>query len=113
MTACSTGLGSLLVPSRIVYKELIQSLFLIFSIFRDEKFSVMKVTKSDVIHANARHLPCIFKVSTGVTMQQLGSELLLLMETQAEMEKWVTMLEELSKVVKSKQQSVSILYTVN
>ena len=110
MSACSTGLVSLLVPSRMVYKEL---LFFIFSIFRDEKFSVMKVTKSDVIHANARHLPCIFKVSTGVTMQQLGSELLLLMETQAEMEKWVTMLEELSKVVKSKQQSVSILYTVN
>jgi len=44
---------------------------------------------------------------SGVTMQQLGSELLVLMETQAEMEKWVAMLEELSKVVKSKQQSVS------
>ena len=91
----------------MVYKEL---LFFIFSIFRDEKFSVMKVTESDVIHANAELLPCIFKVSTGVTMHQLGSELLLLMETQEEMEKWVTTLEELSKVVKSIQQSVSILY---
>ena len=68
---------------------------------------MMRVTKSDVIHANPRHLPCIFKVTTGVTMQQLGSELLLLMDTQGEMEKWVAMLEELSKVVKSKQQSVS------
>lgn len=67
----------------------------------------MRVTKSDVIHANPRHLPCILKVTTGVTMQQLGSELLILMETQGEMEKWVAMLEELSKVVRSKQQSVS------
>lgn len=66
----------------------------------------MKVTKSDVIHANPRHLPCIFKVTTGVTMHQLGSELLMLMDTQGELEKWVAMLEELNKVVKSKQQSV-------
>ena len=68
----------------------------------------MKVTRSDVIHASPRHVPCIFKVSTGVTMKQLGSELLILMETQGEMEKWVAMLEELSKVVKSKQQSVRL-----
>ena len=67
----------------------------------------MRVNKSDVIHANPRHLPCILKVTTGVTMQQIGSELLILMETQGEMEKWVAMLEELRKVVKSKQQLVS------
>jgi len=47
-------------------------------------------------------------VQVGVTMQQLGSELLILMETQADQEKWVAMLEELSKVAKSKQQSVSL-----
>lgn len=82
-------------------------IILSLSFFRDEKFSVMRVTKLDVIHANPRHLPCIFKVMSGVTMQQLGSELLVLMETQGEMEKWVAMLEEISKVVKSKQQSVS------
>ena len=46
-------------------------------------------------------------------MQQLGSEVLLLMETQREMEKWVTKLEELNKLVKSKWQSVCLLYTVN
>ena len=63
---------------------------------------MIKVTKSDVIHANQKQLPCMFKVTTGVTMQHLGSELLILMETQGEMEKWVAMLEELSKVVKSK-----------
>ena len=68
---------------------------------------MVRVTKSDVIHANPRHLPCIFKVTTGVTMQQLGSELLILMETQGDLEKWVAMLEELSKVVRSKQQLVS------
>ncbi|XP_065912103.1 serine/threonine-protein kinase MRCK alpha-like [Dysidea avara] len=75
---------------------------------KDDKFSVMRVTKQDVIHASPKHVPCIFKVQVGVTMQQLGSELLILMETQADQEKWVAMLEELSKVAKSKQQSPQI-----
>ena len=72
----------------------------------------MKVNKSKVFHADARHLPCIFKVSTGITTHGLGSELLVLMETEEETKKWVTTLDKLSKVVKSKQQSVSALTVI-
>ena len=68
----------------------------------------MRVTKQDVTHAQPKHIPCIFKVQVGNVMRQLGSELLILMDTQADQEKWVAMLEELSKVAKSKQQSVSL-----
>ena len=30
---------------------------------RDEQFAVLSVTQADVIHANKKDLPCIFRVS--------------------------------------------------
>ncbi|XP_069821605.1 serine/threonine-protein kinase MRCK gamma [Dendropsophus ebraccatus] len=71
---------------------------------RDEYFSVSSVLESDVIHANPRDIPCIFRV----TFLQLGfplttSSQLLLAETSEEMQKWVQVLKELQSLLREQK----------
>ncbi|XP_056408509.1 serine/threonine-protein kinase MRCK alpha-like [Hyla sarda] len=71
---------------------------------RDEHFSVSSVLESDVIHANPKDIPCIFRV----VFSQLGfplttSSQLLLAETPEEMQKWVQVLKELQSLLREQR----------
>ncbi|XP_071974358.1 serine/threonine-protein kinase MRCK alpha-like [Engystomops pustulosus] len=71
---------------------------------RDPHFSVCSVLESDVIHANPKDIPCIFRV----TFSQLSSPLttssqLLLAETSEEMQKWVQVLKELQSLLREQR----------
>ncbi|XP_053576111.1 serine/threonine-protein kinase MRCK alpha [Bombina bombina] len=71
---------------------------------RDEHFSVSPVFASDVIHANPKDIPCIFRV----TFAQLWSppttsSQLLLAETGEEMQKWVQVLTELQVLLREQR----------
>ncbi|KAG8438071.1 hypothetical protein GDO86_008671 [Hymenochirus boettgeri] len=77
---------------------------------RDEHFSVSSVLESDVIHANPKDIPCIFRV----TFCQLSSPLtlssqLFLAETEEEMQKWVQVLNELQSLWRPLDRSVRAL----
>ncbi|XP_063800882.1 serine/threonine-protein kinase MRCK gamma isoform X2 [Pseudophryne corroboree] len=68
---------------------------------RDRHFSVTSVLESDVIHANPKDVPCIFRV----TFSQLCSPLttpsqLLLADTAEEMQKWLQVLKELQSLLR-------------
>ncbi|XP_077444094.1 serine/threonine-protein kinase MRCK beta isoform X1 [Stigmatopora argus] len=81
---------------------------------RDEEFSVSSVLASDVIHANRKDVPCIFRV----TSSQLSSllccvSLLVLAENEAEKKKWVRILEGLQSIMAKnslKSQQVHVLH---
>ncbi|XP_018577381.1 serine/threonine-protein kinase Genghis Khan [Anoplophora glabripennis] len=68
---------------------------------RDPQFSVSSVKDSDVIHANKKDIPCIFKVTTSL-MEPPGprNSTLMLADTEAERNKWVTALAELHRIMK-------------
>ncbi|XP_068115537.1 serine/threonine-protein kinase MRCK gamma isoform X2 [Hyperolius riggenbachi] len=80
---------------------------------RDPHFSVSSVLESDVIHANPKDIPCIFRVA----FSQLSSPLtmstqLLLAETGEDMQKWVQVLHELKSLLseqKPQDRSVRLL----
>ncbi|XP_069464779.1 serine/threonine-protein kinase MRCK alpha isoform X1 [Ambystoma mexicanum] len=68
---------------------------------RDEEFSVSSVLASDVIHANRKDIPCIFRV----TASQLSAcsnkcSILILADTESEKSKWVGVLNELHRILK-------------
>ncbi|XP_051502399.1 serine/threonine-protein kinase MRCK alpha isoform X2 [Myxocyprinus asiaticus] len=80
---------------------------------RDEEFSVSSVLASDVIHANWKDIPCIFRV----TASQLSSpsckkcSILILADSDQEKTKWVGVLNELHRLLKKsklKERSVYI-----
>ncbi|XP_063146436.1 serine/threonine-protein kinase MRCK beta isoform X5 [Candoia aspera] len=67
---------------------------------RDEEFCVSSVLASDVIHANQKDVPCIFRVTASL----LGSpsktcSLLILTENENEKRKWVGILEGLQSIL--------------
>ncbi|CAJ0918711.1 unnamed protein product [Ranitomeya imitator] len=71
---------------------------------RDQHFSASSVLESDVIHANPKDIPCIFRV----TFSQLSfpftmSSQLLLAETSEEMQKWVQVLKELQSLLREQR----------
>ncbi|KAM3919826.1 serine/threonine-protein kinase MRCK gamma isoform 2-T2 [Leptodactylus fuscus] len=71
---------------------------------KDQYFSVSSVLESDVIHANPKDIPCIFRV----TFSQLSSPLttssqLLLAESPEEMQKWVQVLKELQSLLREQR----------
>lgn len=71
---------------------------------RDEDFSVSSVLASDVIHANRKDLPCIFRVQVGSRDTVLGPvSVLVLADSEVEQRKWVRVLESLHSLLKQNQ----------
>ncbi|XP_052766310.1 serine/threonine-protein kinase MRCK alpha-like isoform X3 [Mya arenaria] len=68
---------------------------------RDEEFSVSQVLPSDVIHANKKDIPCIFRVTTS-ELNPPGSKhaVLMLAESEMERQRWVGALNELQKLLR-------------
>ncbi|CAG9835316.1 unnamed protein product [Diabrotica balteata] len=68
---------------------------------RDPQFSVSSVKDLDVIHANKKDIPCIFKITTSL-MEPPGprNSTLMLADTEAEKNKWVVALAELHRIMK-------------
>lgn len=89
---------------------------------RDPQFSVSSVKDSDVIHANKKDIPCIFKVSGTSSLQLLKlliflithfqittslmeppgprNSTLMLADSEGEKNKWVVALSELHRIMK-------------
>ncbi|KAI2651872.1 Serine/threonine-protein kinase MRCK beta [Labeo rohita] len=67
---------------------------------RDEDFSVSSVLASDVIHANRKDVPCIFRVTSSASNSPIRPvPLLVLAESEAEKRKWVGILEGLQSIL--------------
>ncbi|XP_053397279.1 serine/threonine-protein kinase MRCK alpha-like isoform X2 [Mercenaria mercenaria] len=68
---------------------------------RDDEFSVSPVLPSDVIHANKKDIPCIFRVTTS-ELNPPGSKhsVLMLAENETERQRWVGALNELQKLLR-------------
>ncbi|KAF2356106.1 Protein kinase C-terminal [Trinorchestia longiramus] len=66
---------------------------------RDDQFDVTKVKDSDVIHANKKDIPCIFRITTS-SMVGVRHHLLMLADTESEKTKWVVALQELHRILK-------------
>ncbi|XP_067222633.1 serine/threonine-protein kinase MRCK alpha isoform X8 [Chanodichthys erythropterus] len=79
---------------------------------RDEEFSVNPVLASDVIHANRKDIPCIFRV----TASQLSSSsnkkcsILILADSDQEKIKWVGLLNELHRLLKKSKLKERFVY---
>ncbi|XP_016012924.1 serine/threonine-protein kinase MRCK alpha isoform X13 [Rousettus aegyptiacus] len=68
---------------------------------RDEEFSVSSVLASDVIHANRKDIPCIFRVTTSqLSASNNKCSILMLADSENERSKWVGVLSELHKILK-------------
>ncbi|XP_057679187.1 serine/threonine-protein kinase MRCK beta isoform X2 [Corythoichthys intestinalis] len=80
---------------------------------RDEEFSVSSVLASDVIHANRKDVPCIFRVTSSQLSSLCCVSLLVLAESEAEKRKWVRILEGLQSIMAKnslKNQQVHVLH---
>ncbi|XP_048840937.1 serine/threonine-protein kinase MRCK alpha-like isoform X4 [Brienomyrus brachyistius] len=80
---------------------------------RDEEFSVSSVLASDVIHANRKDVPCIFRVTSSqlCTSSSHRSSVLILADSDQERNKWVGLLNELQRILKKsklKERSVYV-----
>ncbi|XP_063049342.1 serine/threonine-protein kinase MRCK alpha-like [Engraulis encrasicolus] len=74
---------------------------------RDEEFSVSSVLPSDVIHANRKDIPCIFRVTASHLAKRCS--VLMLADSDQERNKWVGLLTELQRILrknKLKERSV-------
>ena len=83
-------------------KNPIQNFFTFyFADMRDPEFEVSCVRESDVIHANKKDVPCIFRVTTSL-MDPPGvrHQCLMLADTESEKTKWVVALNELHKILR-------------
>ncbi|XP_026551427.1 serine/threonine-protein kinase MRCK alpha isoform X1 [Pseudonaja textilis] len=68
---------------------------------RDEEFSVCSVLASDVIHANRKDIPCIFRVSASQLLASSNKcSVLILADSENEKSKWVGVLHELHRILK-------------
>ncbi|XP_053489859.1 serine/threonine-protein kinase MRCK alpha isoform X1 [Ictalurus furcatus] len=80
---------------------------------RDEDFSVSSVLASDVIHANRKDIPCIFRVTASQLSASRSKKcsILILADSDQERNKWVGLLNELHRLLKKnklKERSVYI-----
>uniref|UniRef100_A0A8D0GNP2 Serine/threonine-protein kinase MRCK alpha n=1 Tax=Sphenodon punctatus TaxID=8508 RepID=A0A8D0GNP2_SPHPU len=68
---------------------------------RDEDFSVSSVLASDVIHANRKDIPCIFRVTASqLSASSNKCSILILADSENEKSKWVGVLNELHRILK-------------
>ncbi|KAM3852259.1 serine/threonine-protein kinase MRCK alpha isoform 4-T4 [Vipera latastei] len=68
---------------------------------RDEEFSVCSVLASDVIHANRKDIPCIFRVSASQLLASSNKcSVLILADSENERSKWVGVLNELHRILR-------------
>uniref|UniRef100_A0A671PG26 non-specific serine/threonine protein kinase n=1 Tax=Sinocyclocheilus anshuiensis TaxID=1608454 RepID=A0A671PG26_9TELE len=96
---------------------------------RDEEFSASSVLESDVIHANKKDIPCIFRVRayrqfvishsfflTMVTASQLSASssqktcILILADNEQERTKWVCALNELHRILRKNKLKERFVY---
>ncbi|KAK5640191.1 hypothetical protein RI129_011002 [Pyrocoelia pectoralis] len=68
---------------------------------RDPQFTVTSVRESDVIHANKKDIPCIFRITSSL-MEPPGprNSTLMLADSESEKNKWVVALSELHRILK-------------
>ncbi|KAH9523079.1 Serine/threonine-protein kinase MRCK alpha, partial [Bulinus truncatus] len=78
---------------------------------RDDEFSASPVLPSDVIHANKKDIPCIFRVTTA-EMNPPGTPytIFLLCENEKEKENWLAVLNHLHKLLRNKQLASKSVY---
>ncbi|KAM3930019.1 serine/threonine-protein kinase MRCK alpha isoform 6-T6 [Leptodactylus fuscus] len=68
---------------------------------RDEEFAVSSVLASDVIHANRKDIPCIFRVTASqLSASSNKCSILLLADSENDKSKWVGVLNELHRILK-------------
>ncbi|XP_039604147.1 serine/threonine-protein kinase MRCK alpha-like isoform X2 [Polypterus senegalus] len=68
---------------------------------RDEDFSVSSVLASDVIHANRKDIPCIFRVTASqLSASNSKCSILILADSENEKNKWIGVLNELHRILK-------------
>ncbi|XP_064603051.1 serine/threonine-protein kinase MRCK alpha-like isoform X2 [Liolophura sinensis] len=68
---------------------------------RDEEFSVSPVTQTDVIHANKKDIPCIFRVTVSeMNPPNSKHQVLLLADSEIDRQRWVGALTELHKLLR-------------
>ncbi|KAK1171411.1 serine/threonine-protein kinase MRCK alpha-like [Acipenser oxyrinchus oxyrinchus] len=68
---------------------------------RDEEFSVSSVLASDVIHANRKDIPCIFRITASqLSASSNKCSILILADSENEKNKWVGVLNELHRILK-------------
>ncbi|KAG8537104.1 hypothetical protein GDO81_025068, partial [Engystomops pustulosus] len=68
---------------------------------RDEEFAVSSVLASDVIHANRKDIPCIFRVTASqLSASSNKCSILLLADSESDRGRWVGALNELHRILK-------------
>ncbi|KAL1257513.1 hypothetical protein QQF64_010757, partial [Cirrhinus molitorella] len=79
---------------------------------RDEEFSVSSVLASDVIHANRKDVPCIFRVTASQlsTSSNKKCSILILADSDQERNKWVGLLNELHRLLKKSKLKERFVY---
>uniref|UniRef100_A0AAR2LZR1 Serine/threonine-protein kinase MRCK alpha n=1 Tax=Pygocentrus nattereri TaxID=42514 RepID=A0AAR2LZR1_PYGNA len=79
---------------------------------RDEEFSVSPVLASDVIHANKKDIPCIFRVTASQLSASSSQKtsILILADSDHERSKWVDMLNELHRILKKNKLKERFVY---
>ncbi|XP_067120003.1 serine/threonine-protein kinase Genghis Khan-like isoform X5 [Centruroides vittatus] len=78
---------------------------------RDEDFSVSSVLESDVIHANKKDIPCIFRVTTSMmNPPDVRNHMLMLVDRESEKTKWVDALSELHRILRRNKLPTRMVY---
>ncbi|XP_066525084.1 serine/threonine-protein kinase MRCK alpha isoform X1 [Hoplias malabaricus] len=79
---------------------------------RDEDFSVSPVLASDVIHANRKDIPCIFRVTASQLSASSSKKcsILVLTDSDQDKNKWVGVLNELHRLLKKNKLKERFVY---
>lgn len=79
---------------------------------RDEEFSASSVLESDVIHANKKDIPCIFRVTASQLSASSSQKtcILILADNEQERTKWVCALNELQRILRKNKLKERFVY---